>query len=83
MKEIVFSCPPAELSCIVGNLFVGIDPPCDAPITENGLVICGTTHSGRQGRLHIHKDYCLFYGEESDLAAVRGGVCVERRCRNG
>lgn len=28
MEHIEFSCPPGELSCIIGNLFVSLEPPC-------------------------------------------------------
>ena len=71
MEEIVFACRPEELSCIVGNLFTGISPPC------------GITHSGNSGRLVIKGDRCLFYGLPDDLRAVRNGVCPERRCEHG
>ena len=84
MCDITFSCPKEELSCVIGNLFTELEPPCDLNIGEiNGLAICGTTHSGRHGCLIIYEDYCTFSGEEKDLEAVRRGVCVERRCKNG
>lgn len=82
MDEIVFSCAPDEVSCLVGNLFSSLDPPCEYEPTE-GLTLCGTTHSGRYARLVIREDRCLFYGERDDLEAVRGGKCPERRCKHG
>ena len=86
MEEIIFSRPPNELSCIIGNLFTGLDPPCD--LCDLGrttdLVISGTTHSGNHGRLTIKTDCCIFYGEPDDLAAVMTGRCPnEGRCGNG
>lgn len=82
-EEIVFACPPSSLSCLVGNLFGELDTPCDVVKGETGLVICGTTFSGNKAVLTIHDEYCCFSGLRSDLDAVRNGVCVERRCKNG
>lgn len=82
MEEIVFACRPVEVSCLIGNLFTEIEPPCGCPPTA-ALTICGRTHSGNTGRLVIGKDYCLYYGLRSDLEAVRSGKCLERRCEHG
>lgn len=82
MEEVVFACRNDELSCIVGNLFVSIEPPCDFEHSED-LTICGTTHSGKIGRLIIKGDRCLFYGSSEDLRAARNGPCIERRCEHG
>lgn len=79
MKEIVFACKPEELSCIVGNLFVSLEPPCDLERSTD-LAMCGVTHSGSYARLQFKKDYCLFYGKPEDLEAARSGRCIERRC---
>lgn len=82
MKEITFSRPADELSCIIGNLFATVQPPCD--VKENAaIVICGMTHSNTYARLIVKNDRCIFYGEPSDLAAVLNGRCPERRCGNG
>ena len=86
MEEIVFSRPPNELSCIIGNLFMSVEPPCD--LCDHGrttdLVITGITHSQNYGRLTIKKDRCVFYGEPEDLDAVLNGACPgEGRCRHG
>ena len=48
MQEVVFSRPPNELSCIIGNLFTEVEPPCDLLCNlgrSTDLVICGVTHS--------------------------------------
>lgn len=82
-EETVFACPPDELSCLIGNLFGELATPCTEVHRGVGLVICGYTHSGRYGVLSIHKDYCCFKGAKEDLEAVRGGICVERRCNRG
>ena len=81
MEEIIFSCPPDEVSCLVGNLFAELDPPCDAPMRSDRLTLCGRTHSGSSAVLFIYKDYCCFYGMREDLEAVRGSTCIERRCK--
>lgn len=82
MEEIVFACRPEELSCIVGNLFTGISPPCEYERSAH-LTICGITHSGNSDRLVIKGDRCLFYGLPDDLRAARNGFCPERRCEHG
>ena len=82
MKEIAFSRPADELSCIIGNLFATVQPPCGFNESD-ALVISGMTHSENYARLIVKKDRCIFQGEPSDLAAVLNGRCPERRCRNG
>lgn len=82
MEEIVFACDQSELSCIIGNLFTEIRPPCDAPRNDH-LTIAGITHSGADARLVILGDRCLYNGPVSDLEAARSGPCLERRCEHG
>ena len=40
-----YACPRRELSCIVGNLFVELEPPCDHCAAGDSLTICGTTYA--------------------------------------
>ena len=82
MKEIVFSCKAEELSCIVGNLFAEIEPPCGIEKSDR-LTICGTSHTGNACRLIVGTQYCLFCGMPEDLEAARNTPCIERRCCNG
>ena len=82
MEHIEFSCPPSELSCIIGNLFVSLEPPCKY-VRSTHLMLCGITHSGNSGRLTVLGDRCPFYGLASDLEAARNGPCLERRCDRG
>lgn len=79
MQEVIFSRTPNELSCIIGNLFTEVEPPCDLCNLgrSTDLVICGVTHSQKYGRLTIKKDRCVFYGEPEDLDAVLTGRCPE------
>ncbi len=82
MDVVEFSRPAEEMSCIIGNLFTSVEPPCDFGCTP-GLVICGMTHSGKHGMLTVLSDRCTFCGDPKDLEAVLDGHCPERRCRNG
>lgn len=82
MDETVFAFKPDELSCMIGNLFISVEPPCGYTRTED-LTICGTTFSGNHGRLVVKGEYGIFYGLRSDLEAVRNGKCIERRCEHG
>lgn len=76
-EEIIFSRPADEISCIIGNLFSAIMPPCDLKRSTD-LVICGMTHAQNYGTLTVKSDCCIF-----DLAAVLNGRCPERKCRHG
>lgn len=82
IEEVTFSRPADELSCIIGNLFVALEPPCDLGCSTD-LVICGITHSQNYGRLTVKSDRCIFYGRPEDLDAILNGHCPERRCRHG
>jgi hypothetical protein len=79
--EKVFSVKPEELSCVVGNLFAELEPPCDA-LHPVGLTLHGRTLSGNMATLLVLKDYCVFQGEEEDLEAARR-PCIDRRCCHG
>lgn len=80
MDEVVFSRPADELSCIIGNLFGELKPPCGSG-SGGDLVICGTTHAGNYGRMVITGDHCIFCGKAEDLTTVLNGRCPEGRCR--
>lgn len=80
MREIVFSVQPDEVSCLVGNLFAELDPPCDVRRATGGLTICGRTPAGNEARLLIFPDCCVFAGEPEDLEAAKNGKCPVRRC---
>ena len=83
MREVEFSRPADEISCIIGNLFAQLQPPCDLERSTD-LVICGVTHAGNYGRLIVKSDRCVFNGEPEDLDTVLAGKCPGgRRCRYG
>lgn len=77
------SCPKGELSCIIGSLFVELEPPCSA-CGDDELIICGTTHSGKKAMLSVFNDTYVFTGDAADLKAVLNGKCPEKRpCKEG
>ena len=43
-----FSVPHAQLSCLIGNLFDELDPPCSEPDDPEALTLYGRTSSGRE-----------------------------------
>lgn len=74
----------AELCCIIGNLFEGLEPPCDEIVPTDGLLIRGRSWSGKECSVKVHKSYAEFEGDSSDINAVLSGKCPEKRCnRNG
>ncbi len=82
-EEVQFSCPVSELSCIVGNLFAGLELPCEEIAGATGLVISGETFSGRQATLTIGPEKFVFVGCVEDLKAVRESICLGRKCSCG
>lgn len=77
-----FAMKNSELGCIIGNLFEGLEPPCDIVPSEN-LIIRGRTFAGNKCTLTVHNGYCDYEGNEADIRAVLDGKCPERRCKNG
>ena len=77
MEHIEFSCLPSELSCIIGNLFVSLEPPCKY-VRSTHLMLCGITHSGNSGRLIVLGDRCSFYGLASDLEPASRSSAARR-----
>lgn len=73
-----YACTRWELSCILGNLFAEISPPCDRCGKSDDLVICGITHHGNPGVLTVTKDGFQFDGNVSEIEEIR-----ERRCLVG
>lgn len=81
MDTIRFFLPPPELSCLIGNLFTELEPPCGAGQLEaDGITLYGWTISGERGELHIFTDHCTFTGRPEDYRAARFGACPERGC---
>ena len=85
MNEIInFSLPAEKLSCLVGNLFAELEPPCSEPDDQEALTLCGKAPSGREAMLFVYREHCLFVGDPEDLDAARNGRCPNsRRCGRG
>ena len=73
-----FACPPQELSCIIGHIFIELEPPCAACEGKELLTLCGTTHAGQKAVLIVDKDGFYFDGNPEDINKIR-----ESRCMNG
>lgn len=78
-----FFLPAEKLSCLVGNLFAELEPPCEKQYDPDGLMLCGRTASGREAMLLICRDRCTFIGDPADLKAARNGKCPRLGCPNG
>ena len=81
MGTIRFYLTPPELSCLIGNLFTELEPPCGAgQLDQDGITLYGRTASGERGELHIFLDHCTFTGRLEDYRTARFGACPERGC---
>lgn len=76
-RMLKYACPVGELSCIIGNLFVELLPPCEHCCEKNqdDIVIKGITFTGEEASLIIKKDCFYFDGNPETLAELR-----QRRC---
>lgn len=76
----------ADASCVIGNLFVCLEPPCDE-MPEDRLILCGSTFSGMDGALTVKQSgsscVCEFTGCLEDLNAALEKPCLERTCGGG
>ncbi len=74
-RVLKFAADEKETSCIIGNLFVEIEPPCKYCKLFDELKIFGTTYRGTKEILTV-KDYGFDYsGDKSDIEFLR-----EKRC---
>lgn len=69
-----YACTTPELTCIIGNLFTELSPPCGKCRTDS-ITISGITYTGEAATLVIVKDGFLFDGSPETIAKIR-----ERRC---
>lgn len=73
-----YACAKSEVSCIIGNIFAELSPPCNACGVEC-ITISGTTHSGNTGTLVITAAGFDFDGNDADIeliAQIRKGWCI-------
>lgn len=78
-RMLKYACPNSELSCIIGNLFIELAPPCQYCNADNAenIVICGTTYAGEEASLIITKDGFFFNGNPDTMAAIRQRRCIK------
>lgn len=72
-----WACTKAEVSCIIGNLFAELRPPCAACGAER-LTIAGRTVTGNEGTLTVTDWGFEFEGSEEDaeiIGDIRKGRC--------
>lgn len=71
-----FACTRRELSCIIGSLFVEIEPPCAACASDTDeLTISGRTYTGARAVLTVTEWGFRFEGDPAEIEKIR-----ERRC---
>lgn len=70
-----FACKKGELSCIIGNLFVELEPPCGMCNNDDELVIYGTTFAGKRAVLIVTEYGFDYDGSAADVERIR-----EKRC---
>ena len=83
-EMIVFSRPADQLSCIVGNLFAELDPPCGISSGQGCLlVLFGRVRStGETAVLRVFQDRCEYTGPPGPLDKVLNGHCPEKERRD-
>lgn len=75
MRE--YACTRRELSCIIGNLFTELDPPCAACDSDaDELTISGRTYTGAQAVLTVTEWGFRFDGDPSEIEEIRGKRCL-------
>ena len=70
-----YACTRRELSCIIGNLFTEIEPPCERCGAADVLTISGTTYTGARAGLTVTEHGFTFDGNPAEVGRIR-----ERRC---
>lgn len=73
-----YACTRRELSCIIGNLFTELEPPCEQCGGADVLTISGTTYTGTRAVLTVTEYGFTFDGDPEVVERIR-----ERRCLIG
>ncbi len=82
-EESIFSHPADEISCIIGNRFTAIAPPCGRKRSID-LVICGMTDAQNYGTLTVKSECCISIGDPVEIHRKLNGnrtVREKRRLR--
>ena len=81
-----YACTAAELSCVIGNIFAELSPPCAACGAEV-LQITGTTVTGNAATLDRYRKRAFdFDGCADDTAMIermRKGRCIYAKTGSG
>lgn len=77
-----YACSRRELSCIIGNLFTEIEPPCDGCAVDE-IQITGRTYSGARAVLTITEHGFRFDGDAAEVERIRERRCLLRAGRTG
>lgn len=64
-----YACTNAALSCVIGNIFAEISPPCE-DCGADRITICGQTVTGNVGMLIVTKAGFDFEGCAEDTALI-------------
>lgn len=70
-----YACTRRELSCLIGNLFTEIEPPCERCGAADVLTISGTTYTGSRAVLTVTEYGFTWEGDPAEVEEIR-----ERRC---
>lgn len=70
-----FACTKKELSCIIGNLFLEISPPCGS-CDDGFITISGTAYTGERVELKITDWGFLYSGGAGDIERIRKEICL-------
>ena len=70
-----YACTRRELSCLIGNLFTEIEPPCERCGAADVLTISGTTYTGNKAVLTVTEHGFTWEGDPAEVEKIR-----ERRC---
>lgn len=62
-----YACTRRELSCIIGNLFTEIEPPCERCGAADVLTISGTTYTGARAVLTVTEHGFTFDGDPAEV----------------
>lgn len=61
-----YACTRRELSCIIGNLFTEIEPPCERCGDADEITISGTTYTGNRAVLTVTRFGFTFDGDPAE-----------------
>lgn len=74
-----YACTRRELSCVIGNLFVELEPPCDrCNNAADEITISGRIYTGERAVLTVTEHGFRFDGNPAAVEEIRGKRCLHR-----